>query len=816
MKKIFFIALILLSFKTQAQVWYPEGVYLGKNPEKIEVDSQVFILTKIGVKDNHSLWQLSVLEGKIWVNFPVLELNLSAKIKCIKRFNSEIYLAGEFTFDSENYNALVKLKNNNTWTGITKFQKENNDFARINDLEINGTRLVVAGNFFKINDDEHPFLAIYNGLSFDNFKVSTETYSPNNEIIDLEFKDGIYVFSGLFTKFNRFNSKYLFKINNGIIDTFMNFSKPIENLLIHNNEIYGIQAQIKPNFKNIIKIDLNKTVFEINKNLDSIYEVSNLLILDNELVINGLFFMNNSKSLSTLILENNNWKNISNNFKNQKYISVYRNQLFAIGFTPDGMSIWNPNKQIARFYKNMSLLRIKAFLDSDNNCIQDENENGLAKQFIKISNTSRAAFTNDKGFIEFLVPNLNNTLRFVIKPSKNLVRSNCADTSVTKTLTSNRFLDTIQFPLKRLNNIKDIRIFINSPKGGNVVKNKRVLYEILFENLGSETISGVIRLKSHPLFSNPIAIPNYKSKINDSLFEWEYSNLAPGESRKIIFSAMPNHIKFEENNSFFASASAQISSNQSALTEDDFDSIPQSTGSNFSAFKKDVYPQPNFNDSVTYLSSSDRDLRYHISFNNFGNDTVFYAIVIDTLDLNLDMSYIQETGSNVNYYTEVQTDPNNQYKGILIWHFPQIKLIPNPTKNYEIQSSGAYIGFKVITKPLSNGYMLKNVASVFYDNQFAGNTNAVYCTIASLNTTELINNNDFLLYPNPNSGQFKIDFDFKTNDIIQIYSSNGQLINTLNHLTDPKELNLDLENGIYFLVINSGYQVIKKKFIIQN
>jgi hypothetical protein len=259
------------------------------------------------------------------------------------------------------------------------------------------------------------------------------------------------------------------------------------------------------------------------------------------------------------------------------------------------------------------------------------------------------------------VPN-NNTLRFVIKPTKHLLRSNCADTSVTKTFNPGNYIDSIQFPLKRLTNINDIRVTINSSKGKQVVRDKRLTYYIHYENLGSNTLSGKITLRKNPNLSNENIFPNFSNKPNDSTYEWIFTNLEPVKGK--LFCIKPRHqiVFFENNFQFQAAAGATITSGTPMFEEDDFDSIPQTVNSNFNGFLKEVYPSPSLNDSITYLNIDERDLRYNISFNNFSNDTVFYAIIIDTLDINLDMSYIQETGSNKPYYTEVQTDPNNQIK----------------------------------------------------------------------------------------------------------------------------------------------------------
>jgi hypothetical protein len=806
------LLITLISLTVQGQVWAPEGVYLGPPPHLIYADHQLHILNKLSDKNNSSFWQISTLENNRWIKLPILELNKNADIKDFKRFKNEFYIAGNFTFDNENFNALVKLSNQQ-WMGITKFKKENLSLGYINKLEIKGLQLYIGGNFEKIGNKDIPFLSKYDGLDFELFFKDCRNCSPNSVVLDISTNDTTTAICGLFNQINQKKSKYIFRIrNNQQEDTFINTPKIIEKLALLGNTIFGVGQ----NLKSQTIYQINQNFVDLNYNIDSLFFVNSILMHDGQLSINCL--ANHSgkvRILSNLKLNNNTWINITNNNRNPYQLIAIRGNLITLANPEKPLSIWNPNRHISRFYKNMTLVRAKVFEDLNNDCIKDVNEKMLPKQYIKLPFINRAVFTNQDGLAEFLVPNNNNTLRFVIIPSKHLVRSNCADTTVTKTFNNGSFLDSIQFPLKRLTNINDIRVTINSSKGLQVIKNKRLTYQITYENLGSNSLSGRILLRKNPQLSNENTFPNFTNKINDSTYEWIYTNLVPGERKTIIYNAIPTHSIFDNNFQFQALVSAQITSGATMFEEDDFDSIPQSVNGSFSGFRKDVYPSPSINDSITYLDINERDLRYNISFNNFTNDTVFYAIVIDTLDLNLDMSYIQETGSNKNYYTEVQTDPNNQYKGILIWHFPNIKLVPNPTKNYENENSGSYIGFKVITKPLSNGYLLKNVASVFYDNEYAGNTNAVYCTIASLNQRNISTNDRLLkVFPNPSHGNINIDFPFEKNDKVCIYNIKGQLVYNETLQQNMSEIKTHLSGGLYVLKIITKLNSYSVKILI--
>jgi len=802
----------------QAQVWFPEGVFMSSPPSLITVDNQVTTISKLGTDVNNSYWQVSVNDGKLWVKLPKLTLSKTAEITDIVKYQGFIYVSGNFTFDNGAYNALVRYNPLNfQWQGIAQFQKTSQP-SSITVLDVQNNQLILGGNFVNIinggNSDTISYLAKFNGVKFNHYFDACKNCNPDNAVIDIASNDTVVAISGTFTSIGKHKSKYLVRISYGKnFDTFMSTPRIMEKLALDGNVIYSTAGALKD--KRIFKV--SNTFTEVNYNLDSSLYINEILILDGRLIANGAFHILSASAdrMSIVALENNKWVDISNNYRNANYIATGRSALFAIGNPELPISVWNPNKFVVRFYPGLSLVKVKVFLDTNNNCIREKGEKPVAKQFVRLPLLNRGVFTNENGMAEFLVPNnIQNTLKFAIRPLRNHVRSNCADTTVTKTFIPGVFYDSIQFPVVKLQNVNDIRVILSSPKGTQVIKNKGVTYYLTYENVGSNAISGKIQLKKNPLFSNEKTDPP-ASAINSSTYEWTYSNLAPGEKKTLVYTGFANDTNFSKDQQFQAMASSSISTGSSTYTDDDFDSIPQEVNSTINPFRKDVFPTPALGDSITYLSVTDRDLRYHISFNNFTTDTVFYAVVIDTLDLNLDMSYIQETGSNKSYYTEVQTDPNNQYKGILIWHFPNIKLTPNPTMNFEVLSSGAYIGFKVNSKPLTDGYMLKNVASVFYDNVYAGSTNAVYCSLAISGIDELNRLEDgFQLYPNPFNRDITLACDFKAGDVIQVYNVHGQLVyhHTLDDSSKEEVVNLiDFNSGVYFIRIFSEGKLIQRK-----
>lgn len=808
--------LALLSFLTGltgtlfAQVWYPEGVYTQQAPALIAADNQLTTIARAGQDNTYSYWQVCVNDGKSWNKLPLLTLNRNAEVLDIQRYMGTVYVCGNFSFDNGSHNGLVRY-NTERWEGLGQFKKPGAVPGLIYTLDVQLGQLIIGGLFLTVNGDTMPNLIRYNTIKYSPYFLNCKNCEPDNAVLDICSGDSTVAISGLFTRIMNRKTKYLLRLRDGQADTFMNTPRLPEKLAIGGEFIYTYGGPFKD--KRIYKVGSAFT--EINANLDSALHISEILYWEGKPYVCGLFSLNGEIGRPMILRPdaNQQWTDISNNFKNPVHIAAGRGFLFAAGNSPVPLSIWNPNRFVVRFFPGAALVKASVFLDANNNCVREPEEKPLAKQFIKLPFMNRGVFSSEQGLAEFLVPNaVSTTHRFVVKPFRNIVRSNCADTAVSKTFNPGNYADSIQFPLSRIPGINDIRLSITSPKGKIVQKNGQVQYVLKYENVGSNAISGKVRLKKNPLFTKENTFPPFTLKQNDSVLQWDYNNLQPGESKTILYTAYPEDAYFDKAVQFEARADASITGGSTMYTEDDADSIPQQTGEAFSAFRKEVYPKPAAGDSITYLSPLDLDLRYHIAFNNFSTDTVFYAVVIDTLDLNLDMSFIEETGSNKSYYTEVQTDPANAYKGILIWHFPDIRLTPNPTKNYELQSSASYIGFKVVSKPLSAGYYIKNTASVYYDNRFAGNTNSVYCTLAISDLHDFAAEAGGLsVYPNPFAEQLHISGRIEAGEMLWLTDATGRTL-CKSMCAEDGFCSLDTETlpaGIYVLSV-SGQKGIRQ------
>jgi chitinase len=95
--------------------------------------------------------------------------------------------------------------------------------------------------------------------------------------------------------------------------------------------------------------------------------------------------------------------------------------------------------------------------------------------------------------------------------------------------------------------------------------------------------------------------------------------------------------------------------------------------------------------------------------------------------------------------------------------------------------------------------------------EYANNYQHIFGTSTSL--SEITSNDNFLIYPNPSNGEFKIS-NFSKNSTIEFFNLRGEIIYRLE--TKDTEININLQySGMYLLKIISKDQVIIKKLIVE-
>ena len=111
---------------------------------------------------------------------------------------------------------------------------------------------------------------------------------------------------------------------------------------------------------------------------------------------------------------------------------------------------------------------------------------------------------------------------------------------------------------------------------------------------------------------------------------------------------------------------------------------------------------------------------------------------------------------------------------------------------------------------------LNNAGQLGSGNQM---TNSIFNCSIFLGQDELVLNEYFELYPNPNNGEFYFNLPEKylgESIKIIIYNSFSKLISEINSLiNDKNQLKLELSPGVYFVEIQLENKIFNRKIIVQ-
>ncbi|HYG16002.1 MAG TPA: T9SS type A sorting domain-containing protein, partial [Bacteroidia bacterium] len=493
---------------------------------------------------------------------------------------------------------------------------------------------------------------------------------------------------------------------------------------------------------------------------------------------------------------------------NAWFLKVFDNRLFAAG----GFDNYNeaPVLRIAEYDDDLGIITGKVWLDANNNCVWDAGEKPLAGQVIKTGNG--ITLTNSNGIYNFVVPK-TATYQISVHLAKYWSLSSCNTAGYQLSFGSETVIDSADFALRVDATIEDVAIKILPNAGSQPRKNFTELYTLNYINYGGKTISsGKIKLKLDDSLTNFSANPA-PTQLIGNIAEWNFFDLETGDMRTIEFSAkMP----VTETSSIVLLAEA--TSLNDAFNGDNFDSLEQSISGDTSLKGKYIFPQPAASDSVAKITVQDNlDVEYLIRFENKTAYTINTVVVIDTIDLNLAIEYIQEMGSSHPYSTRVVNCPPQLGKGVLIWTFENINLLPNISNSNDFIANRGHIRFKIQLSPTTPmGTLVKNHAHVLYDYEFSNKTNTVFCTLDMVKAVNEIVTAGGVLYPNPASANsVTVELSEEDNYTLEITDIQGRTCTPLVFFTG-KSIDADISSlspGIYFVTVSSDETTARFKLV---
>jgi len=454
----------------------------------------------------------------------------------------------------------------------------------------------------------------------------------------------------------------------------------------------------------------------------------------------------------------------------------------------------------------LNIIKGRVFLDSNQNCIQDTGEIGLANKVVFVTPGNQYGSTNAAGDYTISTPNMNNILHAPnnIQPYS----LSCPDTG-TYTVDFANVGDTSagnDFGLYSNPNNFDVGIHPGW-SGANPGFNKT--YWILFFNNSPLPQNVIIRFTYDSLLQYTSCTHGGVHYPMQHKIEWTINNVPP--SGYYLNWALAPYIYFY----------VPTSVNINTILHSCFEILPiagdanpgnnticaeEAVTSSHDPNSKDVSPVGETSEG--YIAKNDSTLLYNIHFQNDGNDTAFTVIVIDTLSPFLDPATIVPGAASHPYTFDLSG------QGVITFRFDNILL---PDSNVNEPASNGYVNFTVKQKTDNQeGSVIKNFASNYFDFNPPVNTNTVKNTINSFYIISEDSENDVntQIYPNPANDYITVETNLKSE--IEIFNIQGKLIKSMNTNGDKTNIDIsDFSSGMYFVKLKSEKNIEVKKFMKQ-
>lgn len=437
----------------------------------------------------------------------------------------------------------------------------------------------------------------------------------------------------------------------------------------------------------------------------------------------------------------------------------------------------------------------EVFYDVNANCIRDTLEAPLNNIVIS-SAQGQYAHSQVNGNFYFLLPDGSYQLQCGIPVNW---MQTCATNNVI--ITGGIASSTMSFGLMAMPGVNDLSIDFTHPS---IRANRDMGVIINYQNLGSTTMNGTVRFDIDTVFTflSSMIAPD---TLQANSLSWNFTNLIPGEARQIHFilhSGMyPTNTPFK-NTAFAWSLAGDAHQNDNSYTISD--SLRGSIDPN------EKYVQPNGFGTNGAITPSDSVLNYRIAFQNTGNDTAFYIMVVDTLDEDLDpLTFRLGTVSMPHNYTLSST-------GVLKFVFDPCVLVDSTTD--EINSHG-FINFSIETQPgLPHGTVIENKVYIYFDYNLPITTNTTINTIDYFLSTSDINPaiGTINVFPNPTSGNIR--FELPDNKFIDgtamVIDQTGRVLHRESVHSDRGEFNLGIVPGIYTLLLVTDVGMMRSRVVV--
>lgn len=804
--KIVWVLLCLWVAKPSiAQIWRPLGEGFKDAPIAVTNDADYLYFAFVDsttTNNGAKIFLVARWNGVFWQNISTFLAGPASNISSIATYKNQVYLGGFFdtVFFSTTRTGIIKL-DGKKWVDAAKRYRNDASPVRISDLKVFGGFLYAAGNFSRIDTTAANGLARFNGIGWQGLEDFTKKDFAGSSAKLEEFNDTLFV-SGAYKNKSTNTAIPLLKIkgNNLTADS----TSPFETIGLLQGGKDELMAFGSDNASNkIIYSWKNGSWQDRTKNIPNLQTaaIRDVTFFDGEFWACGIVNIGGGELKHILKWTGSQWEHLGDlDLPNVRYIRQFRSKLFVSGGFIQYRRI--RLNRVAEYDKDLALITGKVYFDKNNNCQQDIGEPPIPGQIIRLFNGLFVAFSDREGIYSFVVPKAGN-YPITALPRKYWALSSCNPSQYTFSPSNqNAIIDSADFAFRIDDSVEDVSVKLLPNAGYRFRRGFTELYSLTYKNNGGKAIpTGKIRLHLDDSLLGFVAFPPPAS-VNNGIAEWNYNNFEPGEERSILFRG-----KVSSQNTQQIELQAEAVNTNDAFAQDNYDTLAQTVEDQTGLKGKFIFPEPTSGDSITiFPSQGQHEVEYLIRFENNTDDTVRQVIVVDTIDLNLSLEYIQELGASHPYSTQVVNLPPQLGKGVLIWTFDNINLPPNPTKSNDFTENRGHIRFKLrLGSQIEKGTLVVNKADVIYDFDTYEATNQVFCKVDDLVGIAKFTNDDnpLTVYPNPTNNLLNIELveeDSYTLTVLDMQGRKCLAEHSFNSTTTQIDLS-SLNNGIYYISI---------------
>ncbi|HKR05102.1 MAG TPA: T9SS type A sorting domain-containing protein [Bacteroidia bacterium] len=459
---------------------------------------------------------------------------------------------------------------------------------------------------------------------------------------------------------------------------------------------------------------------------------------------------------------------------------------------------------ILKISGNYNLITGKLFIDANSNNMQDAGELSFAHKAITEINTARFAFSEQNGNYSVSILDSGN---FSVYPSS-INYYNAVPATHNVYFSGIQQTDSLNdFAFQPAGVFNDLCITITPM--GNFRAGFDASYMINYENVGTTTLNGTVIFfpDNDVTYSSSNVAP---TSITADSVVWNVGTLTPFQTGSILVTVHVNAV-----------TPIGTLINSSVVIEPVAGDA--NTACNYNSWEVFVTgsfdPNAILVDRDTVLTTellSPPYLNYIIYFQNTGNDTAFNARVLNNIPQMLDVNSFEFVASshpmNITYGAHAR---------LMEFTFDNILL---PDSNVNEPGSHGFIRYRI--KPLSTlvaGNQIKNNAAIYFDfNQPVLTDTAVTEIVlpTGVSSQWSVVSGQLAVYPNPAGEELTINSYLITGKKaeMKIYDLYGREVFQLQTASCKLQTQINVSHfsqGIYFVEMQSGEQVLRGKFLKQ-